>query len=179
VTTDRYLEQLNALLPPGRMWPTSPESSFQRFLEALAVRLGAVEVRVLDLLVELYPPTTVALIGEWERLLGLPDECAPAAQTIQERRARVIERLTVRPNPTAAYLIAIAETLGYFGVTITETGPHEFTVDVPAPSVTYFHSGESVCGDLLGKIRRATDLECIMNEQKPAHLSVVFNYSGV
>ena len=176
---DGYLEQLNALLPPGRIWPREPDSRFQLLLLALAERLCAVEVRAGDLLVELYPPTTVEIIDEWEAMLGLPDECAPPAQTLQERRLRVIERLTVRPNPTAEYLVAVCQTLGYASVTITETGPFEFTVEVPTPSVTYFRTGESRCGDLLGEINRATDLECILTENKPAHLTIVFNYSGV
>lgn len=175
-----YLEQFMALLPPGRIWPQRPESEMQQLLLALATRLATLhEEIVFDYWVELYPATTFDLLPEWEEMCGLPDPCAPAAQTIQERRARVIQRLTVLPRPTMQYLQELIERLGYPGSVITETGAHQFTVNVPNPRVTYFRTGSSQCGDLLGKIDRADDLECLLNEQKPAHLTIVFNYSGV
>lgn len=174
-----YEAQLFALLPRGRIWPERVEANLRQLLLAIAVQLLGVDVRGQQVLAELYPATTIDLLPEWERMLGLPDPCAPPAQTLQERRARVIQRLTVQPRPTKEYLLELCAALGYAGVTIDETGPHEFTVDVPNPRVTYFRTGASQCGDLLGKIERASDLECLLTEQKPAHLSIVFNYSGV
>lgn len=174
-----YEEQLFASLPPGRAWPDRLESNLRQLLLALAVQLYAVDLRGQQVLAELDPGTTFDLLPEWERLLGLPDPCAPPAQTVQERRARVVQRLTVQPHPTKQYLLELCAALGYPDATITESGPHQFTVDVPNPRVTYFRTGASQCGDLLGKIERAADLECLLTEQKPAHLSIIFNYSGV
>jgi len=173
-----YLEQFRALLPPGRIWPDEDTSTLALLLRALAERLSAAELRALDLLAELDPRSTTELIDDWERLLGLPDPCTPPVVTLQERRARVVQRLTVQPNPRAQYLIDLAVALGYEGATITETGPYEFTVVVPNPTVVYFRTGASMCGDLLGKINRAADLECLFNEEKPAHLSMIFSYAG-
>jgi uncharacterized protein YmfQ (DUF2313 family) len=43
---------------------------------------------------ELDPRTTIDLLPEWERSLGLPDPCFPPAETIEQRRARILFRLT-------------------------------------------------------------------------------------
>lgn len=175
-----YLDQFLALLPPGRVWPQRRDSALQQLLLALSVGLADAHEAIVDAyLFELYPGTTLELLPEWEDMCGLPDPCTAAAQTIQERRARVLERLTVQPRPTLEYLQALANALGYTTLVLAETGAYEITAAVSNPRVTYFNTGESQCGDLLGKITRADDLECLLGEQKPAHIELVFNYSGV
>jgi uncharacterized protein YmfQ (DUF2313 family) len=175
-----YREQFLALLPPGRIWPQHPESSFQQLVLALAQRLAAAHEALLRIFArDLYPRTTVDLIAEWEAACGLPDECTPPPQTLQERQGRVVAVLTVQPNSTLEHLRLVAEALGYPGVLLTETGPYEITVETPNPRWTYFRTGASRCGDLLGSLARAEDLECVLRRQKPAHLSLVFDYSGV
>jgi uncharacterized protein YmfQ (DUF2313 family) len=110
---------------------------------------------------------------------GLPDPCAPAAQTLQERRNRVVQKFTLAPGPQLAFYLQLAEMLGYTDITIDETGYLEWTVNVPEARVTYFRCGASRCSESLGKIDRAEDLECLLRETKPAHTTLVFNYEGV
>lgn len=177
---EAYREQFAALLPRGRIWPQRSDAALQQLLSALAVMFADAHEAIVDAYwVELFPGTTFDLLTDWETMCGLPDPCAPAAQTLQERRDRVLQRLTVQPRPTLEYLRALAVALGYPDIVLEETGPYEITATVSNPRVTYFHSGESQCGDLLGKIDRADDLECLLNEQKPAHIACVFNYAGV
>ena len=178
MSAESYLAQFVALLPPGRIWPAEQSSTLQGLLLALGARLDAVDQRIEEFLIDVHPTTTTEMVDWWESFLGLPDDCTPAAQTMQERVARILQRLTVRPRPTLAYLQEIAIALGYTAE-ITETGPYELTVNIPTPAVVYFRTGASRCGDLLGKINRATDLECVLAEEKPAHLTLIFNYSGV
>lgn len=178
-TSDPYEEQLGALLPSGRIWSQRPESTLRRLLRAVAGVFAVVHDAADALMRELYPPSTVDLLPEWENLLGLPDACAPAAdQTIQDRRARVVERLTLQPRPTLLYLTQLAAALGYTAVITEGPGLFQITVGVALGRVTYFRAGESFCGDLLGTFDQATDLECVLREQKPAHVELVFNYTG-
>lgn len=175
-----YAEQFHLLLPPGRIWPERSDSLLHQLFVSLSMVLAEAHEAIVNAYwVELYPGTTFELLPEWEDMTGLPDPCAPPAQTIQERRARVIQRLTVQPRPTLEYLKELAVALGYNDLVLTETGPYEITAVVSNPRVTYFLAGESQCGDLLGKIDRAADLECLLQEQRPAHIAVVFNYAGV
>lgn len=175
-----YREQFLALLPPGRIWPEDRSSSFQQLALAFGAQLARVHESVLRVLVqELDPRVTVDLLPEWETELGLPDPCTPAAQTIQERRQRVVAALTVQPSPTLQYLRTLAEALGYTGALLVETPPFSLTVAVPNPRITYARTGASRCGDYLARYERAADLECVLVKQKPAHITLVFNYSGV
>lgn len=178
-SSEEYGRALLASLPPSRLWPTSAGALLRRLLVALGSRFAVLEARALELLREIYPPSTVEMLSDWERALGLPDECTPLGETLQVRRARVVAKLTELQDPTPARFISIAAALGYDGVTI-EDGPRplEFTVNVPDFRVTYFRAGESRCGDPLADIEAASDLLCILNEEKPAHTRLNFSYTG-
>lgn len=178
-TPELYGEQAGGLLPPGRLWSQRPESTLRRLLGAIGAVFSRVHAAQDALLVELYPLTTSALLPEYEALLGLPDACTPTAdQTLQERRARVVERLTIQPRPTLLYLVQLAAAIGYSAEVVEGPGDFEVTVGVDTGRVTYFRTGESECGDLLGNFTQAADLECLLREQKPAHIELVFSYTG-
>lgn len=177
-TQELYEQQLAALLPPGRIWTVRSDSTLRRVFAAVAAVFMRAHAAAANLRSELYAPSTVDFLPEWEALLGLPDECTPIeGLTLQERRALVVERLTLRPRPTLQYLQELAAALGYSAVA-TETGLFEITVTVPTGRVTYFRAGASRCGDLLGKFDQAEDLECLLRERMPAHIALIFNYTG-
>lgn len=180
ILAEFYGATARALLPPGRLLSRDPDSTVQGLLLAIGACFEALHTAAVRVLIEeLYPPSTIALLPEWERALGLPDACTPIGQTLQERRARVVAKYVLQPRPTLAYLAELATRIGYPDATFEETGPYELTVNVPNPRVTYFRCGASRCGDRLGKIDRAEDLECLLNEEKPAHIALVFDYTGV
>lgn len=167
------------LLPPSRLWPTHPDSTLRRLLRAFGAGFARVESRGSELLAEVFPPSTLELLEDWERALGLPDECTPLGETLQVRRARAVAKLTLQASPTAQRFQALAEQLGYEGVTVQDgPGPLEFTVAVPDARVTYFRAGESRCGDPLARFDGPSDLECILNKEKPAHTRLIFSYTG-
>lgn len=63
-----------------------------------------------------------------------------------------------------------------------QLGPPEmrfyWTVHVDALKLLKFYVSESQCGiDRLLTIRHAEDLECVLNEWKPAHTQIIFDYS--
>lgn len=178
-SAEDYAQQLGALLPRGRIWSDRPESVLRRLLAGLGAILFRVHQAADELMTELYPPSSVALLPDYEELLGLPDACTPAGeQTIQERRARVVERLTIQPRPTLLYLQSLAAALGYGAVLEEGPGLFEITATVALGRVTYFRVGESSVGDSLGKFDQALDLECLLREAKPAHVLLTFNYTG-
>jgi uncharacterized protein YmfQ (DUF2313 family) len=51
-------------------------------------------------------------------------------------------------------------------------------VRITEPRVTLFRAGASQAGDLLGKITRAEDLECLLARRKPAHTTCIVSYEG-
>jgi hypothetical protein len=86
-TSGAYARQLKALLPQGVAWNLEPDSMVSRVMLALAEELARIDGRAAALIQEIDPRTTLELLPDWERMLALPDICAPAAQTLQERRA--------------------------------------------------------------------------------------------
>lgn len=196
-TSDQYLRLLQSLLPQGAAWPRDEESALTALLGALADELARLHNRAEELFNEADPRVTLEMLTDWERATGLPDSCTGAADTIQERREFLVQRLTSRGGQSIAYFREVATAIGYDNVTIEEYSPfecgasecgdplngsssvrYEWRVLVPGPRVTDFQCGESECGDPLGDIDKAADLECLLTRLKPAQSSLIFAYQG-
>lgn len=198
VSEDAYATQLFALLPKGEIWPKEPGSFLGAFFGALAAIYTTAHNRLVELIDEADPRSTVQLLEDWERVLGLPDPCTPddGTLTLQVRRARVVQKLSLGGGQSPAFYVALAALIGY-AITLDEPRPficglsqcgdpvggtytdrHYWRVRVPEPRTTYFRTGVSRCGERLGLIDRAEDLECILEEAKPAHSRLLFAYEG-
>lgn len=190
-----YLEQLQALLPFGPAWPHDAQVAMTRVLSAWAEEFSRVDARLASLMDEADPRTTNELLTDWERVAGLPDPCTLAIggeQTVAQRRAALVARLTGAGGQTPAYYIALAASLG-FVITITEF--HARTVDddfdypmyddawnfawqVNAPAETVFErTVDDTFDDPLAWWGNG-QLECVINRVKPAHTVVLFSYSN-
>jgi len=198
-TPENIAAQRNTLasfLPTGGAWPRDLDSFLMKLVEGLAVEFADVEELIKLLLEEADPNTAQHTLVEWERALGLPDECSNVATTIQERRLAIVAKYLNEGGQSKAYFQALAQAYGY-SVTIEEFRPfvfgisrvgdrlngpatvrHFWRVTVSDPRVTWFRFGQSQFGDPLAKIARAEDLECIFQRLKPAHTTLIFNYSG-
>lgn len=99
-----YLQQLRQLLPPGPAFDLELQPDLAQLLASLAPELGRVDVNGEALLLELNPATATVLLPVWEDYLGLPDVCVvPGSQTLEERRAAVIGKLTATGAPQLSY----------------------------------------------------------------------------
>lgn len=107
--TDRYLAQLQALLPPGRAWPRDDEAELTEFLRGIASWLAAVHERGRDLQREINPFTARELLPDWESSLALDaDDLTEAA-----RQSAVVAKLADKGGARKTRYIALAEALGY------------------------------------------------------------------
>ena len=192
LTPEQYLEQLLALQPPGSALPRDPDSTWGRLLQAEADELARVDRRADDLVVESDPRTSAELLPDWERVCGLPDGCASAANTLAERRAAVHSKLVDQGGQSRAYFIGLAKALG-FDVTIEEHRPftcitacdqpiydetwcHTWTMRAPETTVREFTCASS-CTDPLASWGNEL-LECVIRQRKPAHTLALFAYGG-
>lgn len=99
-----YFQQLQQLLPPGPAFDLELQPDLAQLLAALAPELARVDGNSDALLLELNPATATVLLPVWEDYLGLPDVCAvPGSQTLEERRAAVIDKLTATGAPQLSY----------------------------------------------------------------------------
>jgi uncharacterized protein YmfQ (DUF2313 family) len=128
---------------------------------------------------ELYPATTNVLLPFWEQDYGLPDCCTPLGSTLQQRRNTLQAKIAQVGGQRDAYYRAIAAALGWT-ITITRGAVGSFTWTINASALSppsVFRVGENRAGDLLETLGNNTQLECVMNQIKPAHSILIFNYT--
>lgn len=194
MTADQYREHLDALLPQGLAWPRENGSDFSNLLAGMAEEFSRIDVRGDDLMREVLPSLTIELLTEWERVAGLPDPCVSVNQTVQQRRASLLAKLTNAGGQSRAFFIALAEYLG-FTVTITEFRPFRaginragdpicsedwwfaWRVNAPQTTSVFFRAGLSAAGEPLQAYGNEL-LECVFNRVKPAHTVLIFAYGG-
>ncbi len=195
----KYRNLIRKLFPTGKAWNNKSVSSavLYKLIQSLASEPCRIEARVDDLLKEVDPNTTFELLEDWERLLGLPDECDHNADemTLQERRQRVIQVLTTRGGQNEAFYKQLASNFGFdidvievqdqppFRAGISRAGDkltngdwrYAFIVKVPSSSLIKFRASLSRAGDPLQVVTNQT-IECLLNKYKPAHSIVLFSF---
>lgn len=190
----QYLSQIQALLPPGVAWTRDPGATLTQLLAAVAEEFARIDVRADALLEEADLRTAYELLPDWERVLGLPDECVVSAgQTLQSRRAAIVSRLTAIGGQSIMHFIDMAATLGHT-ITIAEVRPsragvlqagdelvgmeshvHYWQVTVPTVTTYAFVAGGSTAGEELG-YWQPSELECVFARTKPAHTNIFWKY---
>lgn len=168
MTAATYLQQLQALLPPGRAWPRDDNSTLGKTLHALADELARVDGRVTDLLDEIIPDQTSELLAQWERICGVAGAQAVLAQ------------LAAQGGASPAYFIALADLLG-LTVTIDDdlTGLlANFTCVSPCNALLQGYNKRYWWEVSIPAAGPEPELEALFIKLKPAHTRVDFSYSA-
>src|SRR5262245_15151394 len=119
-TGDDYIWPLAALLPQGLAWPRHPTSVLMRVVKGLARVWGYVDDRQSELLErETDPRKTIAMLTDWERAFGLPDECFQSPVDEDLRRKLLIWKMTLIGAQSRQFYIDLAALFGYT-ITIRE-----------------------------------------------------------
>lgn len=189
-----YLAQLQALLPRGLAWALSRAAVLTALLQAWADEFSRIDARANALADEADPRTTAELLSDWERVAGLPDPCVTINQTIDQRRAALVSKLTLLGGQSRAYYISIAQAMGYPDATIEEftggmncnddcndalgdiDGYFIWRLNLPASTGGIFVATcNSDCNSFLQSWGDEA-IECRVNLLKPAHTQVIFAY---
>jgi uncharacterized protein YmfQ (DUF2313 family) len=195
MTADQYLAQLQALLPSGAAWTREPDADLTNAMLAIATELARIDARLDDLVNEGDVRTATELITDWERVLGLPDDCmANTVLTLAQRRLLALQRLVEEGGQSAAYYIGLAELLGEPGCTVSEFRPMNcndncnsalgsaadrffWRVNIPhAPANLRSINCNDNCNSAM-QVYTPSLAECPIRERKPAHTQVLFTYS--
>jgi len=197
-----YAEALAKLMPRGRVWPEAGGRVWGELTAALAAELRRLDARTLKLLDEADARTTTEGLEDWERVLGLPDDCAPALQSIAERRDAVVALLRSEGGASPGYFIGLAAALGHeiaitehrpFRCGLSPAGHQEAPRPVGSPLMRFVwrvtvanrrlvrfragFGGARAGRDKLVSIDLATALECLFERLKPAQTRLVFDYA--
>src|SRR5579885_1873701 len=111
---DDYARAFAAMLPTGPAWPREQDAVLMQLVDGLAQIWGDGDGRAGDLLeVESDPRLTLEMLSDWERAFGLPDDCMGPVTTIEERRARLLYRMTLLGGQSREFFISLAAAFGY------------------------------------------------------------------
>lgn len=196
----KYTGAIRKLLPTGWAWEAkdSLTSNLYKLLTSMADEYSRIEERAIALLKESNPATTFELLPDWERVFGLPDECAPdEVLTVQQRRQRILQILTTRGGQNKSFYQTLAANFG-FDVDVIEVADqppfragygragdrltnglwrYAFIIQAPADSVVRFRAGLSSAGDRLLLVQNTT-LQCLIEKYKPAHAVAIFTFDS-
>lgn len=165
---------IRALLPMP--YATSGERLSAEIM-ADGAALDAVQARDVSLMRQLSPLSADELLSDWEQSLGLPDACAPAAQTLDQRRRAVAARWSEFGGQSRAYFIGLAALRGYV-ISITEPQTHQWRVTVPDTAlVVTFRAGSGQAGQPL-RYWQTHPMNCTLRRACPAHTRLWMAFAG-
>ena len=178
-TEASYIQQLQQLLPPGPAFDLELQPDVAQTMAALAPELARADGNGEALLLELNPATATVLLPVWEGYLGLPDVCVvPGSQTLEERRAAVIDRLTSTGAPQLSYYRKLGTQLG-LTLDIQEFRPAR----VGPVSVGDFLYGAEYSWGWIAEVpaaafgsEAAASLDCRLKRDAPEYTDVVLGF---
>lgn len=119
-SNENYASALGQLLPKGKAWHRENGAVLSGVLLGLAKSFAASDTAAISLLRNAFPATAGSLLTDWEKALGLPDDCAIGEMTtIARRRAAVVTKLTGGGGLSLTSLIQALNNSGYT-ITLTE-----------------------------------------------------------
>ena len=182
------------LLPRGLAWTRLAGTVLQGFWRTIADALGAVHARSAALTErESFPPTSVELLSDWERVLGLPDPCLGVNPATSARQASVAARIAANGGQSVPYFEALAVSLGGT-IEVTEYAPFRFGIDsfgeplraaswaytwlvtLSGTSLFWFEFGASAWGEPFWQVPGGA-IACEIQRLAPAHTLVLFGSS--
>lgn len=119
-TKEEQATSLANYLPGGRVFNQKNKtgSNLRNFLKGLASELSLADGYIRTYQKETNPRNTVLFLEEWERTVGIPDDCFSGTGSIDDRRTDVLVKLASLGVQTEQDFIDLSE---IFGITVTIT----------------------------------------------------------
>ena len=188
---DGEATRMARFLPSGRIWNGFRTAG--KVARLLLRGLAKENIRIYDainLLLDIMPDTTVLFLDEWERALGLPDECLYGAPTDAIRRRNILIKLAAMGVQSSEDFVALGALFG-FVIEVNSGIDHDLYATV-LPAIS-FGSDKEARNTIVVKVPIADDLkfpldfpipffssdkdamECLFRKLKPAtsHLLIV------
>jgi len=194
-TAEQQAETLKAFLPGGRPFFAAgmDGTKLAALMHGLAVETWRAENLMNDITYEHQIDQTTLLIEEWEKALGIPDECFTTTVSLEQRRKQVIAKLAASIQ-TAEDFVAFASFLGYDITTIPgrDLGLFPFERKFPImffdkPVSARYYMLVTIYLDYLPNVfplnfplpfgpEFAEGITCLLNKLIPVNVSLLFAY---
>jgi len=119
-TDEQQAESLGAYLPNDCTFVAKNKSGskLRNFLIGLGGQLRKFDSTLNTLVTEFGPDCAQYLLPEWERMLGIPDDCFENTDSVNERRTQALAKLSFMNCQTIDDMQRLATLLGYPDVEI-------------------------------------------------------------
>lgn len=195
-TREEHADSLSHFLPSGKVFLTSrmPVTRLRGLLLGLAEELYRVENTLNTITYEHQIDQTTLLIEEWEKALGIPDDCLKGGGTIEERRRLVLIKLTALSAQSVEDFIRIAGLFGFEIEVIPGACRGIFPIDCGFPLIFYQYPQDARF-DWIVIFKRITDpcvfelpfpvcfsttgynlMICLFNKLKPANTHILYEW---
>jgi len=189
-------QQVADSLPRGRAWGAKnvDGSNTRGLIDSIAVAHNRTQQQIELLDDEFRIEQTFDLLIEWEKSVGIPDECLGTSDTLAQRRQVVIDRLRKKPLVTLqdlqGYVDSIFPGLGVVLYPGSEYYTFEFAFEAP------FFGGIDEKFILVAEVPLSgdafeyefeiefegvvdtTQLECLLNKIIPANVFLIIEFVG-
>lgn len=178
---DQYTDSLAAYVPGGPLFTAKGVDGtvFRRLLRGLAGEFFRVNGLIKEYAEQIIPDKTTKFVTEWERVVGIPDDCFKGGGTIDERRRDVLVKLASLGVQTIADFEAIALIFGVVaqvvpgsesGIAFASKKIERFTIVISITQPESFpYTFPITFGD-----ETTVLLECLFEKLKPANCQVLF-----
>lgn len=187
-TTDQHAQALANYLPHGKLWAGKnlQDTNLRKFLEGLAQELIRTE-GYLKAFSDEYIPVDLGdiFLDEWERVLGIPDDCFTGTGDVAERKRDILVKLASLGVQTVEDFENLAAIFGVvvdvipgndyytspgFPFPITqENSRYYIVIEFNNPNPGFPYTFPFTFGGEEGPI-----LECLYRKLKPANCEVYF-----
>ena len=188
-TLNDHATALADYLPDGPLFEAKniSGSNLRDLLNGISGELKTAEGHLKTLSDEYNPMTTTAFLDEWERAVGIPDDCFSIASTDDERRLNILTKIAALGVQTEQDFIDLAS---IFGKTVTVTyGESElfppynlpftpgslpearFVIIITGDNIVTIGPPYNVPFNLFDS---ETTMQCLMNMVKPANVKLIF-----
>ena len=195
-TQSETAQQLADSLPNGRAWASKniDDSNARKLINSLAIAYNRVQQQIQLLSDEFDILQSIELLPDWEESVGLPGECLGEADTLEQRREQVIQRLRKTPIVTRAdyedFLTRLFPGLGIEVISGYDYYNFEYTFETPfwgdinekfVLVVKVFVAGDNFEYDFEMPFvggPDTTQLECILRKITPSNVVIIIEYTG-
>lgn len=191
---DDQAQMLANHLSVGRVWSSAfdPDSNLGKLIKGLAIEFYRLEVLTQKISVEMDINKTNDLILEWEKSVGLPDDCFSTNINIETRRLQVLQKFSNFGGvQKASDFVRVA---AVFGFTVSVT-PASLKYPFPLPfPIMFFGSDRDITHTILVAFVGQTSvdepfplpfpytfgsgsrgfLQCIFDKLAPANVRILF-----
>ncbi|MGG5965289.1 YmfQ family protein [Salmonella enterica] len=188
---EQYRAALTSLMPKGQAWPENDPVQ-QAVLTALAESCVRSDNAAVTMLKTSFPATATDFLTEWEKSLGLPDNCSISETGVGARQQAILAKLAFSGGQSRQFYTSLAKSMGY-DISIAvfrqarsglshcgdalngDDWPACWQVTVPGLNYIAAQCQKSYCGDPLRSWGNRR-LACTLNRQTQSHTVVLFNY---